>query len=84
MLKDLLMKMEVAEVYSPPRATRMAEAVGLRAGWALDLTTYDDDGRPWEPLPKSNLNLNLNVNLETNLNPNRNLKLKIKQTLNLH
>ena len=41
------MKMEVAEVYSPPRVTRMAEQMGLRAGWALDLTTHDDDGRAW-------------------------------------
>ena len=46
-IKNMLAKMEVAEVYSPPRVTRMAESMGLRAGWALDLTTNDDDDRPW-------------------------------------
>ena len=25
----------------------MAERLGLKAGWALDLTTCDEDGRPW-------------------------------------
>ena len=41
-------KMEVAEVYSPPRVTNMARQMGLRAGWALDLTTQDEDGREWD------------------------------------
>ena len=41
------MKVEVADVYSPPRVTKMAEQMGLRSGWALDLTTCDDDGRAW-------------------------------------
>ena len=47
MVKNLLAKIEVAEVYSPPRVTQMAESLGLRAGWALDLTTTDERGRPW-------------------------------------
>ena len=47
MLKSLLMKVEVVEVYSLPRATRMVEQMGLRSGWALDVTTCDEDGRPW-------------------------------------
>ena len=48
MFKNLLMKIEVVEVYSPPRVTMMAEEMGFRAGWALDLTTCDKDGRPWD------------------------------------
>ena len=39
----------VAEIYSPPRISKMAEKVGLTAGWALDLTTNDpDDDQPWD------------------------------------
>ena len=48
MVKNLIAKMEVAEVYSPPGVTRMAERMGLRVGWALDLTTCDEDGRRWD------------------------------------
>ena len=48
MVKHLLAKMEVAEVYSPPRVTEMARKMGLRAGWALDLTMEDHDGRTWD------------------------------------
>ena len=47
MLKNLIMNVQVAEVYSPPRVTKMAETMGPRAGWALDLTSQDEDGRPW-------------------------------------
>ena len=37
-----------SEVYSPPRMTKFAEAAGLPAGLALDLTTAGpDDGQPW-------------------------------------
>ena len=39
---------DVSEVYSPPRVTEVAEATGLRAGWALDLTVNKDDGEPWD------------------------------------
>ena len=41
-------KNDVSEVYSPPRVTEVAEATGLRAGWALDLTVNKDDGTPWD------------------------------------
>ena len=42
-------KMDVAEVYSPPRITAMARTMGLKDGWALDLTEVDpDDGEPWD------------------------------------
>ena len=48
MRKMLFEQMDVAELYSQPRAIRMAENMGLRAGWSLDLTTCDDQGRPWD------------------------------------
>ena len=32
----------------------MAEATGLRAGWALDLTVDQDDGTPWVLSIKAN------------------------------
>ena len=41
--------MDVAEVYSPPRITEMARKLGMRPGWALDLTATDeDDGTHWD------------------------------------
>ena len=46
-VKHLFAKIEVAEVYGPPRATDMARKTGLRAGWALDITVADHDGRAW-------------------------------------
>ena len=33
--------MEVAETYSPPCITDMAEKMGMKKGWALDPTTHD-------------------------------------------
>ena len=48
MVNNLLAEIEVAEVYSFPRITRMVEQRGLRAGWALDLTICVDDGRFWD------------------------------------
>ena len=39
---------DVSEVYSPPRITDMAQRMGLKAGWALDLTTNDEDGHAWD------------------------------------
>ena len=41
-------KMDVAEVYSPERITRVARQYGLKAGWSLDFTTADEHGRPWD------------------------------------
>ena len=38
----------MSEVYSPPRVTEVAEATGLKAGWALDLTVNQDNGEPWD------------------------------------
>ena len=40
---------DVSEAYSPPRITKMARAMGLHAGWALDLIETDpDDNKPWD------------------------------------
>ena len=47
MLHMLRANMEVAEFYSPARVIQMAREMGLRAGWGLDHTTTDDDGRAW-------------------------------------
>ncbi len=42
-------KFDVAEVYSPPRIAKTARRMGLRAGWALDLTEVDpEDNQPWD------------------------------------
>ena len=48
MLKMLIGKIEMAEVYSPPRVTEVARKMGLRAGWSLDITICDKDGRNWD------------------------------------
>ena len=37
---------DVSEVYSPPRVTEVAEATGIRPGWALDLAINNDIGEP--------------------------------------
>ena len=39
---------DVSEVYSPPRMATAAKRAGLQPGWSLDLTTFDDDGTPWD------------------------------------
>ncbi len=38
----------INEAYSPPRVTKMAERVGMISGFALDLTTNDEKGEPWD------------------------------------
>jgi len=38
----------VTEIYSPKRVTGMAELMGLVPGMALDLTSNDCDGKPWD------------------------------------
>ena len=37
---------DVAEVYSPPRMSKMASQLGYSEGFALDVTTNDEEGRP--------------------------------------
>ena len=38
----------IIEAYSPKRVTGMAELMGLVPGMALDFTTDDHDGKPWD------------------------------------
>ena len=38
----------VSEAYSPKRVTGMAEKMGLIPGLAMDLTTCDQFGNPWD------------------------------------
>ena len=47
-LSMLVARMNVAEVYSPPRVVEVARKIGLREGWGLDLSTRDEDGRAWD------------------------------------
>ena len=40
---------DVAEIYSPPRVTNIADKIGLTPGFAFDLTTVDPtDGKAWD------------------------------------
>ena len=39
---------DVSEIYSPPRVTEEARRRGLAGGWALDLTSADENGEPWD------------------------------------
>ena len=48
MLNMLTTKMQVAEIYSPPRVVAMANKMGLSRGWSLDLTTQDENGVAWD------------------------------------
>ena len=43
-----MLRAHVAEVYSPPRVTARASRFGLRAGFAMDLLTYDENGKAWD------------------------------------
>ena len=41
----------ISEIYSPPRVSAVAKlcpSFGILPGFALDLTTHDDDGRHWD------------------------------------
>lgn len=39
---------DVAEMYSGPRVATAAAKMGLRSGWALDLSTKNEAGNPWD------------------------------------
>ena len=43
-----LVQSHVSEAYSPVRVTGMAENMGLILGLAMDLSTYDEHGNPWD------------------------------------
>ena len=48
-LRENGIESHITEIYSPPRVTTWAEAMGLIPGMALDLTANDpDDGLPWD------------------------------------
>ncbi len=53
MMKLVAEDIDVAEIYSPPRVTKTAGQRGLKGGWILDLTTKDDDGKPWDFSPST-------------------------------
>ena len=38
----------IVELYSPKRVTGMADMMNLMPGIALDLSTNDTDGKPWD------------------------------------
>ena len=38
----------ISEVYSPPRVEPYGRKAGFPGGFSLDLTTCDDQGRPWD------------------------------------
>ena len=37
----------ISEAFSPPRVTIEARKMNMSGGWALDLTTADETGQPW-------------------------------------
>ena len=45
---DLDMDVVVAEVYSPPRMCEMAEKLGMKGGFSLDLTTKNETRQAWD------------------------------------
>ena len=45
MMKLVAGEMDVADIDSPPRVAARAKELGLRAGWSLDLTIKDKDGK---------------------------------------
>ena len=47
MMQTLINKMEMVEAYGPPRVAEMKRQKGFKAGWSLDLTTDDEDGKAW-------------------------------------
>ena len=41
-------RVDVTEVYSPPRMAAMAAKLGFNVGFSLELTTTNDAGEPWD------------------------------------
>ena len=46
-IKELL-AVDVAEIFSPRRVNEFASEYELIGGWSLDLTTLDEEGKPWD------------------------------------
>ena len=53
LLKDVIAKGKVAEIFSPPRVAAQAQVVGLAPGFSIDLETKRGDGTHWD-LSKDN------------------------------
>ena len=43
MMQMLINKIEVADVYSPPRLSEMARRMQLKVGWGVNITAVDHD-----------------------------------------
>ncbi|CAL1173780.1 unnamed protein product, partial [Cladocopium goreaui] len=48
LLKDVIAKGKVAEIFSPPRVAAQAQVVGLAPGFSIDLETKRGDGTHWD------------------------------------
>ena len=47
-VKKFISGTAIAEVYSPPRITAEGKAMGLKCGFAFDVTVPDKDGYVWD------------------------------------
>ncbi len=47
-LNGMVERMDVTEIYSPPRVNIEAKEMGLTPGSSLDLTTTDENGQAWD------------------------------------
>ena len=48
LLKQVIKKGKVAEIFSPPRVAAQAQVVGLHPGFSIDLATKRPDGTSWD------------------------------------
>lgn len=46
--KMIIANVQMANVYSCPRVTRVAREIGIRVGWSFDLAIHDADGKDWD------------------------------------
>ena len=46
-MQEAIHAVDVAEIYSPPRIADMANRMNMKGGWSLDLTTEDENGKPY-------------------------------------
>ena len=45
---ELRQTLVISEIYSPPRVTALLSSRGMMPGFAMDFTTCDDSGMPWD------------------------------------
>ena len=48
MMKMFIGKIEMVEVYSPPRVTEVVRKMGIKVDWSFDITNHDSDGKMWK------------------------------------